>query len=69
MAAAKAIANAIGCDERTIRRTIDDFERVTQVPDAVIKALEQAGFDLAALFAGLSATSAGSLGSASSPGA
>lgn len=31
MAAAKTIADAIGCDERTIRRTIDDFERVSGV--------------------------------------
>lgn len=48
MTAAKAIADAIGCDERTIRRTIDDFERVSNVPDVVIKALQQAGFDPAA---------------------
>ena len=48
MAAAKAIADAIGCDERTIRRAIDDFERVSEVPDVVIKALQQAGFDPAA---------------------
>jgi len=48
MAAAKAIADAIGCDERTIRRAIDDFERVSEVPDVVIKALQQAGYDPAA---------------------
>jgi hypothetical protein len=48
MAAAKSIADAIGCDERTIRRAIDDFERVSEVPDVVIKALQQAGFDPAA---------------------
>jgi hypothetical protein len=48
MATAKSIAEAIGCDERTIRRTIDDFERVSAVPDVVIKALQQAGFDPAA---------------------
>jgi hypothetical protein len=48
MTAAKAIATAIGCDERTIRRTVNDFERVSNVPDVVIKALQQAGFDPAA---------------------
>ena len=48
MTAAKSIASAIGCEERTIRRTIDDFERVSNVPDVVIKALQQAGFDPAA---------------------
>jgi hypothetical protein len=48
MVAAKAIADAIGCEERTIRRAIDDFERVSEVPDVVIKALQQAGFDPAA---------------------
>ena len=48
MVAAKAIADAIGCDERTIRRAIDDFERFSEVPDVGIKALRQAGFDPAA---------------------
>ena len=48
MVAATAIADAMGCDERTIRRIIDDFERVSEVPDVVIKALQQAGFDPAA---------------------
>jgi len=48
MVAATAIADAMGCDERTIRRIIDDFERVSDVPDVVIKALQQAGFDPAA---------------------
>jgi hypothetical protein len=48
MVAATAIADAMGCEERTIRRIIDDFERVAEVPDVVIKALQQAGFDPAA---------------------
>jgi len=48
MVAATAIADAMGCEERTIRRIIDDFERVSEVPDVVIKALQQAGFDPAA---------------------
>jgi hypothetical protein len=48
LAAATAIADAMGCDERTIRRIIDDFEMVSEVPDVVIKALQQAGFDPAA---------------------
>ena len=48
MVAAMAIADAMGCEERTIRRIIDDFERVSEVPDVVIKALQQAGFDPAA---------------------
>ena len=48
LAVAKAIADALGCDERTIRRIVSDFERVSAVPAAVIKALENAGIDPAA---------------------
>lgn len=45
IAAANIIASTIGCDERTIRRIVDDFDRVAGIPDIVIKALEQAGID------------------------
>jgi hypothetical protein len=48
IAAAKVIAGVMGCDERTIRRIVEDFERVSDVPAVVIKALEQAGIDPAA---------------------
>lgn len=40
MTAAKAIAGAIGCDERTIRRTIDGFERVCTRPVTRIESLQ-----------------------------
>jgi hypothetical protein len=45
MAAAREIAGVMCCDERTLRRIVDDFERVSGVPDVVIKALERAGID------------------------
>lgn len=48
IAAAKMIASAMGCDERTLRRIVDDFEAVSSIPSVVIKALEQAGIDPAA---------------------
>ena len=44
-AAAVAIAGAIGCDERTIRRIVEDYDRVAGVPALVIKSLEQLGID------------------------
>ena len=48
LVAAKLIADALGCDERTVRRIVNDYERVSAVPATVIKALEQAGIDPAA---------------------
>lgn len=45
---ASAIARVLGCDERTVRRMVSDFECVAHVPAAVIKALENAGIDPAA---------------------
>ena len=48
MSVANAIAGVLGCDERTVRRIVSDYESVAQVPDAVIKALENAGIDPAA---------------------
>ena len=43
--AAIVIAGAIGCDERTIRRIVEDYDRVSGVPALVIKSLEQLGID------------------------
>lgn len=48
IAAAKTIGSAIGCDERTVRRIVEDFEGISDVPSIVIKALEEAGIDPAA---------------------
>jgi len=48
LAAAKAIATTIGCDERTVRRIVEDYDRVSEVPTVVIEALEKAGIDPAA---------------------
>src|SRR5665213_3714239 len=36
-AAAVVIAGAIGCDEKTIRRIVDDYDSVSGVPSVVIK--------------------------------
>lgn len=38
-AAAKAIGAAIGRDERTIYRIVDDFERAVRLPDSTIQAM------------------------------
>jgi hypothetical protein len=48
IAAANVIGAYLGCDERTVRRIVEDYERVEGVPSIVIKALEDAGFDPAA---------------------
>ena len=48
LAAAKVIAIAVGCDERTVRRIVEDYDRVSEVPAVVIDALEKAGIDPAA---------------------
>lgn len=47
MAAAKSIADALGCDERTVRNIISDYERVAGLPAAVIQAAQFKGVDLA----------------------
>jgi hypothetical protein len=47
MAAAKSVAGALGCDERTVRNIISDYELVAKLPAAVIQAAHSKGFDLA----------------------
>jgi hypothetical protein len=46
MAAADSIAVAMGCDERTVRNIIADYERAASLPDAVIQAAHTKGIDL-----------------------
>lgn len=46
--AAKVIAGALGCDERTIRRIIEDYERASQVPVEVLRELAARGVEPAA---------------------
>ncbi len=46
MAAAESIAVAMGCDERTVRNIIADYERAASLPDAVIQAAHTKGIDL-----------------------
>jgi hypothetical protein len=48
MEAAKAIGQAMGRDERTVRRMIEDFQRASQCHPAVIVELESLGLDPAA---------------------
>lgn len=40
-AAMKVIAEAIGCDERTVERIIEDYERASSLPALVIDAMEE----------------------------
>lgn len=40
-AAVKVIAEAIGCDERTVDRIIEDYERASSLPALVIEAMEE----------------------------
>lgn len=47
MAAAKSIADALDCDERTVRDIISDYERTAKLPAAVIQAAQSKGIDLA----------------------
>lgn len=47
MAAAKSVADALGCDERTIRNIISDYERAAELPSTIIKAAKSKGIDLA----------------------
>ena len=47
MAAAVSIAEAMGCDERTVRNIIADYERTASLPEAVIQAAQARGIDLA----------------------
>ena len=46
MVAAASIAAAMGCDERTVRNIIADYEHVARVPEAVIHAAQAKGIDL-----------------------
>ena len=46
MAAAASIAAAMGCDERTVRNIIADFEHVASVPEALVHAAQTKGIDL-----------------------
>ena len=48
MQAAEIIAQAIGCDERTVRRIVDDYVRASQAPEEAIEELEAQGLDPAA---------------------
>lgn len=40
-AAVKVIADAVGCDERTADRIIEDYERASSLPALVIEAMEE----------------------------
>ncbi len=46
MAAAASIAAAMGCDERTVRNIIADYEHVASVPEALVHAAQTKGIDL-----------------------
>jgi hypothetical protein len=48
MEAARAVASAMGRDERTVRCIVDDFQRVSGVSAKAIKELERRGIDPAA---------------------
>jgi hypothetical protein len=45
MEAAQAIATWMACNERTIRRILEDFQRASKVPSPAIKAMERLGLD------------------------
>ena len=47
MAAAKSVAEAMGCHERTVRNIIADYERTASLPGTVIQAAQARGIDLA----------------------
>jgi hypothetical protein len=47
MVAARAIAGALGCDERTVRNIIVGFEQAARLPAAVVQAAQAKGIDLA----------------------
>lgn len=47
MAAAKSVADALGCDERTVRNIISDYEHAAKLPAAVIQVAQSKGVDLA----------------------
>jgi hypothetical protein len=47
IAAAKAIAGALCCTDRTVRIIIADYEQVARLPDAVIQVAQAKGVDLA----------------------
>jgi hypothetical protein len=47
MAAVKSIAEALSCDERTIRNILADYERTANLPATVIQAAQVQGIDLA----------------------
>jgi hypothetical protein len=46
--AAKAIGEALGCNERTVRRIVEDYQRAAQVPAAARSEMEARGIDPAA---------------------
>ena len=48
MEAAKAIAGALGCDERTIRRIVEDYRHAAQFPPEIAEELGVQGIDAAA---------------------
>ena len=47
MAAARSIAEEMGCNERTIRNIIADYERIASLPSTIIQAAQARGIDLA----------------------
>jgi hypothetical protein len=48
MEAAQLIANAMGRNERTIRRMVEGFQRASKIPSAAIMSMERHGIDPAA---------------------
>jgi hypothetical protein len=48
MAAASIVAAAIDCDERTLFRILDDYERAAQLPAIVLEAMQDQNIDPAA---------------------
>ncbi|MFP5209690.1 MAG: hypothetical protein ACLGRW_10415 [Acidobacteriota bacterium] len=47
-AAMKVIAEAMGCDERTVERIIDDYERASQLPSVTLEVMAEQKIDPAA---------------------
>jgi hypothetical protein len=43
-----AIAMELQCDERTVRRIIEDYERIADVPESILTAMDEARIDPAA---------------------
>ena len=48
LATAAAIGEALGCDERTVRRIAEDYDRASKLPVEALDALQTQGIDPAA---------------------